>query len=51
VVLVYQKYEIKKLLQFRMISKNLVTYAEIYDSVNLPLWKMKCTRRGKFTPG
>ena len=48
-VLIYQKYEINKLILFRMIYKNL--HLLNYDSWYLPLWKMKFTPMGKFTPG
>ena len=49
VVLIYWKYEINKLLQFRMIYKTLHCL-EFWFSKFTP-WNMKFSPRGKFTPG
>jgi len=48
-VLIYLKYEITNSYSLELFVKFI--FAAIDGSVNLPLWKMKFTPRGKFTPG
>jgi len=47
-MLIYLKYEITNSYSLELFVK--IIFAAIDGSVNLPLWKMKFTPKGKFIP-